>query len=76
MPRLRKVSGKECVRILCNRFGFSLIRQKGSHFVLSRHTEQGKAVTVVPNHKELKPGTLKSILKLAKVEEELFSRYP
>ncbi|MFH1289980.1 MAG: hypothetical protein ABIH92_01080 [Nanoarchaeota archaeon] len=29
----------------------------------------------MPNHPELKIGTLKNVLKLAKIDEENFSRY-
>lgn len=36
----------------------------------------GKSIgTVVPNHKELKIGTLRGILELAGVEEIEFSKY-
>ena len=65
---LRKISGKECVKILCNKFGFFISRQKGSHIVLVKESAGEKIVTVVPNHKELKIGTLKSILSLARIE--------
>ncbi|MEK6844112.1 MAG: type II toxin-antitoxin system HicA family toxin [Nanoarchaeota archaeon] len=75
MPKLRKISGKECVKILCNKFGFKFIRQSGSHMILKRDTEEGKIGTVVPNHKEIKIGTLKSILELAKVDEVEFEKY-
>ena len=75
MPRLRKVSGKECVKILCNKFGFEIKRQKGSHIVLRKETSEGAIGTVVPNHNEIKIGTLKSILELAKVSEEEFAEY-
>ncbi|NQU79216.1 type II toxin-antitoxin system HicA family toxin [Candidatus Woesearchaeota archaeon] len=75
MPGLKKISGKECVKILCNKFGFSVVRQKGSHIVLSKETSQGVVGTVVPNHKELKIGTLKNVLELAKVKQELFIEY-
>jgi len=36
---------------------------------------EGKVGTVVPMHKELKIGTLKGILKLAKVDMGDFSKY-
>lgn len=72
---LKKISGKECVKILCNKFGFKILRQKGSHIILAKETPTGKVGTVVPNHDEIKIGTLKSILELAKVNEEEFSRY-
>lgn len=75
MPRLRGVSGEAVVKILCNRFGFGVSGQSGSHVRLSKVTAQGKVGTVVPMHDELKPGTLKSILKLAKVDSEEFANF-
>ena len=75
MPKLKKISGKECVKILCNKFGFRVVRQKGSHIVLKKETEKGSVGTVVPNHKEIKIGTLKGVLRLGKVDEEEFSKY-
>jgi len=47
--------------------------QSGSHVRLSKVTTQGKIGTVVPMHDELKPGTLKNVLKLAKVDPEEFA---
>jgi predicted RNA binding protein YcfA (HicA-like mRNA interferase family) len=75
LARLRKISGKECVKILCNKFGFKILRQKGSHIVLGKETPSGRTGTVVPTHKELKIGTIKSILELAKIKEEEFVEY-
>lgn len=75
MSKLKKISGKECVKILCNKFGFKIIRQRGSHIVLKKEIERISVGTVVPNHKEIKIGTLKSVLKLGKVDEEEFSKY-
>ena len=75
MPRLRKVSGHKAVKILCNKLNFKISGRSGSHVRLSKITPTGKIGTVVPMHKEIKIGTLKSILKLAKVSEEEFSKY-
>ena len=75
MPKLKKISGKECIKILCNRFGFRAVRQKGSHVVLRKDTPTGSVGTVVPLHKELKSPTLKSILALAKVKEGEFAKH-
>ena len=72
MPKLRAISGEIVVKILCNRFGFSISGKSGSHVRLSKFTAQGKIGTVVPMHDELKLGTLRSILKLAKVDPEEF----
>ena len=75
MPQLRKVSGHEAVKILCNKFGFQISGRTGSHVRLSKVTLEGKVGTVVPMHKEIKIGTLKSVLKLAKITEEDFIKY-
>ncbi len=74
MP-LKKISGKECVKILCNKLGFEIAKQRGSHVVLKKEISNKKVGTVVPLHSELKIGTLKSILKLAEVNETEFEKY-
>lgn len=75
MRTLKKISGKECVKILCNKFGFVVKRQSGSHVVLRKETPAGAIGTVVPNHPELKLGTLKGLLKLAHVSEDEFAHH-
>jgi predicted RNA binding protein YcfA (HicA-like mRNA interferase family) len=55
-------SGKDVVTAL-KRKGFLIDHQKGSHIFL-HNLEENKSI-VVPNHKELKKGTLYSILKKA-----------
>jgi predicted RNA binding protein YcfA (HicA-like mRNA interferase family) len=75
VPKLRKVSGKKVIGILCNKMGFEISGRSGSHVRLSKITPEGKVGTVVPLHKELKIGTLKGVLKLAKVDEDEFSKY-
>jgi predicted RNA binding protein YcfA (HicA-like mRNA interferase family) len=75
LPALKKVSGETVVKILCNRFGFEISGRSGSHARLSKMTERGKVGTVVPMHKELKIGTLKGLLKLAKIDPDEFAGY-
>ena len=75
MSGLKNISGKDCVKILCNKFEFQQKRQKGSHVILVTETPQGKIGTVVPLHDELKIGTLKGILKLANITEDEFSEF-
>ena len=65
MPKLPRVSGAEVVRAL-ERLGFAVARQRGSHIVLRR----GSVGCVVPNHRELKTGTLAGVLKQAGVSAE------
>ena len=50
------------------RMGFSIARQRGSHIVLRR----GQSGCVVPDHRELKVGTLAGVLKQAGVSTEEF----
>jgi len=71
MPELRKVSGKDAIKSL-ERLGFIQVRQRGSHVILKKSTTTGNIGCVVPLHKELKIGTLRGILKLAKIEPEEF----
>ena len=75
MPKFRKVSGETAVKILCNKFEFEISGRSGSHVRLSKVTEEGKVGTVIPMHKELKIGTLRSVLKLAKVDFDEFTKY-
>jgi predicted RNA binding protein YcfA (HicA-like mRNA interferase family) len=67
MPKLPRVSGAQAVRAL-ERLGFAVARQRGSHIVMRR----GSTGCVVPNHRELKTGTLAGVLKQAGVSAEDF----
>ena len=75
MSQLKNISGKECLKILCNKFKFKIIRQRGSHVLIKKETKKGKIGTVVPMHKELKIGTLKAIIQQVKISEEEFSKF-
>jgi len=75
MSGLKKISGKECLKILCNKFGFRIVRQKGSHVLIKKETLGRKIGTVIPMHEELKTGTLKAILRQAQIPEEEFERF-
>jgi len=74
LPHLKPVSGEETLRVLCNKFGFSVSGHSGSHVRLSKMSANGKIGTVVPLHDELKPGTLRGVLRLAKVDVDEFYR--
>ena len=67
MPKLPHVSGAEVVRAL-ERLGFEVIRQRGSHIVLRR----GSSGCVVPNHREIKTGTLSGVFRQAGVSAAEF----
>jgi predicted RNA binding protein YcfA (HicA-like mRNA interferase family) len=67
MAKLPLVSGREARKAL-ERLGFSFLRQHGSHAILRR----GNQGCVVPMHREIRPGTLRGVLKQAGVSEEEF----
>ena len=73
MTELRKVSGKDTISAL-EKLGFTQVRQKGSHIVMRKFLPQGDKGCVVPLHKELKIGTLKGILRQAKVSVDEFMK--
>ena len=73
MSKLTRMSGKEAVSTL-KKFGFREIRQKGSHIILKRTTSEGEIGCVIPLHPELAIGTLRGILRQAKVDVEEFMR--
>ena len=66
-PSLPHVSGAEAVRAL-QKLGFVVLRQKGSHVMMRR----GTSGCVVPQHRELKIGTLSGLLKQACVTADEF----
>jgi len=67
LPRLRQVEGKELIKILCNKFGFVKVRQKGSHVTLQRN---GIFVTVPM--KEIRVGLLTRILRDCNISRDDF----
>ena len=75
MPKLRKISGEKLLKILCNKFDFIVCRQRGSHVVIKKEIGVEKIGTVIPMHPELKIGTLKAILRQARISEEELSKY-
>jgi len=75
VPEFKPVSGETVIKILAKEYGFAVSGQSGSHVRLSKQTSKGKVGTVVPLHKELKIGTLRGILKLAKIDRDDFARH-
>ncbi|MBC7080591.1 MAG: type II toxin-antitoxin system HicA family toxin [Methanothrix sp.] len=72
MDKLPVVSGREVVRRL-EKVGFVFVRRKGSHMILRREVPP-KMTLSVPDHKELKRRTLKSILRQVNLPVEEFER--
>ncbi len=58
----RDVSGDELAKRI-REFGYRITRQTGSHMRLTRSTEEGEYHITIPRHRNLKLGTLSSIMK-------------
>jgi len=69
--KLPVLSGKEVCKIL-KKFGFEEIRRKGSHIVMQKKIEKGTITIPVPDHKEIKKGTLKSIIRQSRIPFDKF----
>jgi predicted RNA binding protein YcfA (HicA-like mRNA interferase family) len=66
------LSGRDLVRVLL-KVGFIVKRQRGSHIILRRVDPPARVV--VPDHKALRIGTLRSILNAAGITvEDLLKR--
>ena len=72
MGRLSNISGRKAVKIF-DKFGYVLDHQTGSHMIL---WHESKPTLSVPNHRELAPGLLRSLVRQAgiTVDEFLESR--
>ncbi len=62
MGRLRVLSGQE-VCVILEQHGFVRVRQRGSHIVMQRALAGGTTTVPVPDHREVKSGTLRSIIR-------------
>jgi len=63
------LSGRE-VRTALERAGFIFRRQTGSHMILRRDAPYARAV--IPDHKQIRSGTLRRIITDAGLTVELF----
>jgi predicted RNA binding protein YcfA (HicA-like mRNA interferase family) len=69
---MRTLSGKEVCAIL-KKHGFEQVRQRGSHIIMQKPVP-GSTITVpVPDHKELRIGTLLSIIRQSQLDRSLFA---
>jgi predicted RNA binding protein YcfA (HicA-like mRNA interferase family) len=69
MPALPSVSGERAVRAF-QKAGWINDRQRGSHVIL---VKRGQAASLsVPQHRQLAPGTLRSLIRAAGMTVEEF----
>ncbi|MDY6802627.1 MAG: type II toxin-antitoxin system HicA family toxin [Cyanobacteriota bacterium] len=62
MGKLKVLSAKEVCKIL-DKGGFVEVRVRGSHIIMQLRTENSTVTVPVPNYKEIRIGTLQSIIR-------------
>jgi len=67
---LPRISGREVVKAL-TRIGYEEDRQRGSHIILRQSSYPHRRITV-PDHKEIAKGTLRAIIREARLTVDEF----
>lgn len=70
-PKLPVVSGRQAIRVL-ERLGYQVVRQRGSHIRLRDESDPEHLPVTVPDHRTLKPGLLRQILRDANLTVDEF----
>jgi predicted RNA binding protein YcfA (HicA-like mRNA interferase family) len=71
LGKLRVLSGRDVCKILAAN-GFLQVRQKGSHIIMQLKTSDSTITVPVPDHKEIKIGTLQSIIRQSGLAKGFF----
>ena len=73
MPKLPVVSGREAVEAF-KKIGYQVVRRKGSHIRLRDEANEKHRPLTVPDHKTLKAGLLRRLIRDADLTVEEFER--
>jgi predicted RNA binding protein YcfA (HicA-like mRNA interferase family) len=71
LGRLKTFSGKQLCAVLIQH-GFVQVRQRGSHVIMQRRSAETTVTVPVPDHAEIKIGTLLSIIRQSGLARLLF----
>jgi len=69
---MSSITPKKLLKFLQKR-GFYISRQSGSHMILRHNSDPTKRVTLPVHNKDLKLGTLSSILKQAGLDKDVLT---
>lgn len=75
MGKLRVLSG-EAVCAILRGHGFAEVRRRGGHIVMQKMTPDGTITVPLPDHAELRIGTLQSIIRQSSLPRRLFEVEP
>ncbi|TVR78060.1 MAG: type II toxin-antitoxin system HicA family toxin [Rhodospirillales bacterium] len=71
MGKVRVFSGQQIADILMHH-GFRVVRRRGSHIVLQKSSPTGTLTVPIPDHSEVRIGTLQSIIRQSGVPRSAF----
>ena len=71
MPKLKILSGRELCALLAQ-YGFVQIRQRGSHIIMQKSDAGATRTIPVPDHDEIRIGTLQSIIRQSQLPRKIF----
>ena len=71
MGKLRVLSGKELCVIL-SAHGFVEVRRRGSHIIMQKRILQSTITVPIPDHSEIRIGTLQSIIRQSGLLRDVF----
>ena len=71
MGKLKIFSGSDLCKLL-SKHDFIIVRQRGSHIVMQKRLPSGTVTVPVPNHKEIRTGTLLSIIRQSGIPRSEF----
>ena len=71
MAKLRILSGEAVCGIL-SKYGFVEVRRRGSHIVMQRKEATRTTTVPIPDHTELRIGTLQSIIRQSGIPRSEF----
>lgn len=73
MAKLSIMSGREIIKLL-SKHGFEIVGRKGSHVRMKKITSEKTYIVIVPDHREIPIGTLKSIIRQSGLSESEFRK--
>jgi predicted RNA binding protein YcfA (HicA-like mRNA interferase family) len=65
------LSGRQVCALLAQH-DFAEVRQRGSHIIMQRRTPEGTTTVPVPDHQEVRIGTLRSIIRQSGLPRAVF----
>jgi predicted RNA binding protein YcfA (HicA-like mRNA interferase family) len=71
LAKLRILSGREVCRLL-EQHGFQEVRRRGSHIVMQKRIPESTITIPVPDHSEIRIGTLQSIIRQSGISRSFF----